>query len=747
MKQGIKRAVIIALAIIIYIFLMMCTVLAVTPSGAFSMEQLARDDTGNIYVAGFTENEALVCRLDEDGNTDRYYRCRREASDAYLLCAYYGGGIYICQVWHEDMGDTANAQQRFSIWRISGGKVQCIWQGTTESDTEFTDIRVDEEEISLAGIDLRTKEVLLCGFRNEDLRILRYETDFAPLKVCFGGNGLYMLSDDGRMYLIGLDGNRQTVSDLGEAADLATDGKGMYWQSAGSRDIQYLSYDGAQGQVLRDTGYMQDIVWSDHAPNLAVILKESEGNRLLTAGGDGSDRRYIPVDLARQTPEAMVANALAPMLTVTLAYVTVWVAFTLITRFVYSRSRLLYRTLAVIIELSGSALVMLMLLVHFQGGESYSGITLVTAALMEWLVVMIAALFFLGHIWRNTDILTSWMDKVSKGEYDIEKRKAPDDELGKMWTALERMCRNLQMQEYRHEEITDYLYQYAPRNFERLFDKEDLHDIEIGETRQLPVTLGMISIVDKETLLTGRIQKQYMQYINGLMDLLFSQRDSEQAIFLQDGSNMENVKVVFKGEGDSVSVAVRYSVECMEALLRRTEKQYETTPFILLHTAVVSCGLAGGSRQVYPYVTSLEIETLARYAGRLRDSGTKIVVTESTWQQVQGQVEGRYIGYVASPDQKYVFRLYEIMDACPQSQKLGRIKNRQRFGQALELFYNNDLYLARSAFAEVLKECPDDGITEWYIFACDELFNEGDVYSLTSITDKRYELFGREEIR
>ena len=96
---------------------------------------------------------------------------------------------------------------------------------------------------------------------------------------------------------------------------------------------------------------------------------------------------------------------------------------------------------------------------------------------------------------------------------------------------------------------------------------------------------------------------------------------------------------------------------------------------------------------------------------------------------------------MASSDRKYEFRLYEILDACPQSQKLGRIKNRQRFEQALELFYNNDLYLARSAFTEVLKECPDDGIAEWYIFACDELFNEGDT------ADKRYELFGREENR
>lgn len=741
MKQGIKKIVIIVLAIIIYIFLMICTVMAVTPSGDFDMERLARDDRGNIYVAGFAGNEALVCRLDEAGNMDRYYRCRREARDADLLCEYYEEKIYVCQMWHEDMDDMAAAQQRFSIWQTDGSGFRCVWQGTTESDTEFTDLRVDEEGISLAGIDLQTKEVLICRFLNDNLRILRYETEPVPLKVCFGGNGLYLLSEDGRMYLIGLEDGRQTRSDLGEAAGLIADEQGMYWQNAGSRDISYLLYDSAQGYVFRDIGYMQDIACSDYTPNFAMILEEGGENRLLAADWDGTGGRYLVVDVTRQTPEIILANALMPMLMVTLTYVAVWVVFALMTRALRNKSRLLYRTLAMIIELSGIGLVMIMFLVHFQGGESYSGTVLVTAALMEWLVVMIITLLFLGHIWRNTDIIITWMDKISRGDYSIENRKAPDDEFGRMWTALERMCRNLQMQKYKHVEITDYLYQYAPRNFERLFDKTDLHDIEIGETKQLPVTLGMISIIDKETLLTGRIQKQYMQYINGLMDILFSQRDSDQAIFLQDGNNMENVKVVFKGEDESVSVAVRYSIECMEALLRRTEEQYDTAPFIMLHTAEVSCGLAGGSRQVYPYVTSLEIETLAGFVGRFRSSGIRIVVTENTWKQVQGQAEGRYIGYVASQDRKYVFRLYEILDACPQSQKLGRIRNRQRFENALELFYNNDLYLARSAFAEVLKECPDDGIAEWYIFACDELFNEGDA------ADRRYELFGREEIR
>ncbi len=737
MKQSVKRTVVIGLAIIIYIFLMGCILWAAAPSGDFSMERLARDDAGNIYVAGNADDAILVYRLDAAGNTEKYYRCSREAQDVELLCGCYESRVYISQVWREDAA--AGATQHFSIWETNGNAFRCILQGTGETDIRMTDIRVDGEGIFLAGTDLQTGEILIYRYRNDNLHVSRYESEDAPLTVCFGRTGLYVLSADSQMYLIRTDGNPQTGSVPGEAAVLATDAYGMCWQEPESRDVNYLCYDGAENYAFRDIGYIQDAAYSDEAQNIVLILKESGENGLLIADRDGAAGQYM--DEIKCTPGIVAANAGMSMLSVTLAYIAVWVVFVLITRFTQKKLRLLYRSLVTMIGLSGICLVGMIVLVHFQGSGSYSGTTLVIMAFIDWLAIILITLFFLGRLWKNMDFTVAWMDKIAKGEYDIENRKVPDDEFGMIWTSLEQMCRSLRVQKYRNAEVTNYLYQYAPRNFEQLFDRENLQDIEVGETRQLSVTLGMISIIDKKTLLTGRTQKQYMQYINKLIDLLFSQRESEHAIFLQDGNNLENVKVVFKGAEESAPVAVKYSIECMEALLRRIEEQYDTAPFILLHTAVVSCGLAGGSRQVYPYVTSLEIETLNKYMNRLKDSGTRIVVTENTWQHVRDRVEGRYIGYVASSDRKDVFRLYEIMDAYPQSQKLARIRSRERFEEALELFYSNDLYLARNAFADVLKECPDDGISEWYVLACDEMFNEGDT------ADKRYELFGREELR
>ena len=158
---------------------------------------------------------------------------------------------------------------------------------------------------------------------------------------------------------------------------------------------------------------------------------------------------------------------------------------------------------------------------------------------------------------------------------------------------------------------------------------------------QITATLGILAVIDRNVLLTGELQKKYVRYANQLMEVLFSQRESDRAIFLQNGSNLENVKVVFQGQ--CALAAVRYGIGCMEALAAQTGDEYDTTPFILLHTAQFSCGLAGGSRQVYPYVTSLEMETLNQYIDKLKAGGARIVVTESTWQQAGEQLQGRFI--------------------------------------------------------------------------------------------------------
>lgn len=340
-----------------------------------------------------------------------------------------------------------------------------------------------------------------------------------------------------------------------------------------------------------------------------------------------------------------------------------------------------------------------------------------------WVVIISILLIFLQNRWQTITLLIGQMEKVSKGDYRLDDKKVPDNEIGDIWKSMESMCKSLQMDRYRNEGVLDYVYQFAPKHFEKLFAKESLQDIEVGETLQLTATIGVISIIDRDNLLKGKVQKQYIQYVNQLMEILFEQEGAQNAVFLQSGSNLENVKAVFSGEEVSVDDCVSYAVGCMESLLAQPENRYDSNPFILLHSSEFLCGLAGGSGQAYPFVVSMELEVLNSHVTDFRRNGVRMVITEQTRDQISRELNIRYIGYIASEDEQYRFRMYEVLDCCSLNEKSSKIRNRDEFEQALQLFYQDDFYLARSKFSEIIKECPEDGIARWYLFACETLFN------------------------
>ena len=98
-----------------------------------------------------------------------------------------------------------------------------------------------------------------------------------------------------------------------------------------------------------------------------------------------------------------------------------------------------------------------------------------------------------------------------------------------------------------------------------------------------------------------------------------------------------------------------------------------------------------------------------------------MAVTDSVYELIEKETAGRYIGYLES--EGYTFKIYEILDACPAKERQKRLDTKEKFEKALNLFYQEDYYLGRNLFTEVLKECPDDEVAKWYLFLCEKCLN------------------------
>ena len=64
-------------------------------------------------------------------------------------------------------------------------------------------------------------------------------------------------------------------------------------------------------------------------------------------------------------------------------------------------------------------------------------------------------------------------------------------------------------------------------HFEKIFDRNKLQEVQVGESAMLHTTVGMISVIDKDELIGGKIQQSYLKYVNMLLNILVEQDEQE----------------------------------------------------------------------------------------------------------------------------------------------------------------------------------------------------------------------------
>lgn len=358
--------------------------------------------------------------------------------------------------------------------------------------------------------------------------------------------------------------------------------------------------------------------------------------------------------------------------------------------------------------------------------------------------------------------------KIYEPDYKFMELKMPGHEIGTMWVSLKKMCKALQKKNYIHANILQSYVRFVPRKLEKLLKKETIMEVKIGDVRYINGTLGVISVAEQQEIYKNINHTEYMKYVNRCFHTISRNSEENQGILLSNDFNLWSVKMMFP---DSAEKAVTSGIEIVNALTgagnlttglpdNPLEVQPQCRPVVLVHSAPFLYGIAGTEEQAFPFISSGEIEVLSRFVPEFRKTGTRMVITEHTVKKMKRYYNMRYIGYVVSKaekdaavphsfqqyqkntcdkqgckNEKDTFRLYEILDVYPEIEKNVRLKEDKEFQEGIQMFYRNDFYLARSHFAEVLKECPGDGIAKWYLFTCEAMLNEENYEEI------RYDLF------
>lgn len=325
---------------------------------------------------------------------------------------------------------------------------------------------------------------------------------------------------------------------------------------------------------------------------------------------------------------------------------------------------------------------------------------------------------------RPVHRITRFMERVAGGIYDLPELVFPNNEYGRMWTYLHKMCKALSVQQYARGNVVKYYARFAPYRFEKLFGQDTLQKVAVGDTAAIDGTVGIVAVSQREQLTKKGIKGEYVRYINRLLESISTCNDKAGGILISRGNHLEESRAIYKEPEMTADAALLFGIESIQRLACE-DYRYDIKPLILMHSGSFTCGLAGTSAQAYPFAASLELELLGTSISELKKLGIRLVMTEQTKEKIREKVKSRYIGS-STPLEGYTFRFYEVLEVCPKEEREQKAETADMMAEALGLYENNRFQEAGSLFLKIVKNCPTDMVAKRYLFACEERLQPGE---------------------
>lgn len=339
------------------------------------------------------------------------------------------------------------------------------------------------------------------------------------------------------------------------------------------------------------------------------------------------------------------------------------------------------------------------------------------------LIVVYFFMVLIGYLlmrkgFRPVSELTNQMKRIANGDLSAKKKSQRNDELGMMHETMQMMCTNLSVREYEMGEIIRAYRRFVPTSLHKLLERENFMDVRFGDAKTISGSLCLFAVGNRNEAQSALNDTQYVQFVNETFSPLYEQLMKYEGELLSSDFNLSMVPMFFpRNPADALQA-------CLGALgeIQRQDAQWKPDPGVILHYAEFLYGIAGSADRVFPFVASDELRFLNSYSGLLHKIGVPMVITESYLKKAEHAGNYRYIGFISSSDGKYVNKLYEILDAYSDIERASRVQNDKQFQEALTNYYKGDFYLARNQFLSLIRACPEDGVSCWYLMACEKLY-------------------------
>ncbi len=339
--------------------------------------------------------------------------------------------------------------------------------------------------------------------------------------------------------------------------------------------------------------------------------------------------------------------------------------------------------------------------------------TLIGGLMAAALLAHIALFLWFGKRWNRFVDGITYVATEKKTYPEIPQNS---DGMQSAWAPLDSIGNNLSRLYYERELLYRRYYRFVPKDMETLLKKPELADIEIGDRNQIRGCMAYFLLENIKHLNPS----EYMEIMTKSLELMHQVRVKREGIFLSAGTDLLERKIFFE---QNARGALQFAIDLLHAYAENALLAQNDLIF-LLHAADFQYGISGVKDMTTPYMYSAQEGILEPYAKPLAKAKVRVTMTEQTLRQIGDGFSTRYIGFVSGGEEFGSLKLYECLDAYPESQRKRMLQTEVMFQRALQLFYSNDFYLARNTFNEVLKINERDHIARWYLFHCEYHLNK-----------------------
>ncbi len=308
------------------------------------------------------------------------------------------------------------------------------------------------------------------------------------------------------------------------------------------------------------------------------------------------------------------------------------------------------------------------------------------------------------------------MENVCNGKSpEIERPNNVSYDYAKLWNSLGELNKTIGKNNYARNQIFQAYYRFAPKNIEKLLEKDNIGEVKSGDMLRINGVVGTV-VISRPVV---RSQNEYLDSLNSSIETVCRYQTEFGGVLLPNDCSLGSVKVLFTEKSDS---SVEFGIQTAAALESASFSTRQQS-LVFLHRTNFFYGIAGTDNQAFPCISSTELDGIDSYIGRLAELGIKLAVTEQVLESTARTLNTRYIGYLELKSSATKIKVYEVIDACNIRERKTKTETKELFARGIELFYKNDFYLARNAFTDVLKLSPGDMVAKWYLFTCERQLN------------------------